>query len=673
MPIISRIGARSTKVRLVYAFIYVILGVGAVTMIYPLMLMLAGSTKSEADIHLITPYPEFWFNDTILFRKYAETKYNIFLDNIKNAWGSNVTNWRRIEEPPAPEPAVMDGYLEWRKSVPINELALMLGSVSGLGDKVLPINAREYRNLVSSTYSGDLDAFKKATESLVNSWDRLFPPADYLTSRYWNQAVNPAERKLYEQFRSTRSVEDFCVINTEGAYIRNFICLKYTNDIDNYNKAHITSHKSYDELRLPRRAPTGNPKIRADWEQFVRNSIYLMVVKLDESLAPNYRAFLKTRYPGIAQYNAIYGTSLTSFDQAPFVSRLDDNPRAEVDFRLFLKDAKACPIEGVSIHGPAEKFAEFMKGKGVDKDRLPQFGQIIARADYLDCLRIKSKLRWEFSTRNYKQVFGYIALHGNGIINTIIYCALAIITHLLVNPIAAYALSRYSLPSTYKILLFCMATMAFPGEVTMIPAFILLKRFPLLPLIIGVATALLVFIIFERFVPKRRDIYLMLGALGAGALVGAGAFPLLFPSMVHTTLLNSFAALILPGMASGYSIFLLKGFFDSLPRELYEAAEIDGANEWIKFWNLTIRLSSPILAVIALGAFMSAYSAFMMALIIIPDQKMWTIMVWIFQLQSNSTLAGVYAALVIAAIPTFLVFVFCQNIIMRGIVVPTEK
>ena len=47
-------------------------------------------------------------------------------------------------------------------------------------------------------------------------------------------------------------------------------------------------------------------------------------------------------------------------------------------------------------------------------------------------------------------------------------------------------------------------------------------------------------------------------------------------------LLNTFAALLLPGMANGYSIFLLKGFFDSLPRELYEAAEIDGANEWIK-------------------------------------------------------------------------------------------
>jgi len=673
MPIISRIGAKSVKIKIVYTAIYIILGVGGVTMIYPLMLMLAGSTKCEADIHLITPYPEFWFNDLILFRKYTETKYNILLDNVKNGWGSNVTNWRKIEEPPAPDPVVMNGYLEWRKTIPISELALQLGSTGGMGEKVLPLNAREYRNAISTSYKGDLDAFKKATGSMVNSWDRLFPPADYLPSRYRNQTANPEEKKLYDQFKSTRPIEDFCVMNAEGLYIRNFLCLKYTNDIASYNKSHGTSYKSYDEMRLPLQVPTDNEKVRADWEQFIRNTVYLMVVKLDDSLAPNYRAFLKTRYPGIAQYNAQYGTDYTAFDQVPFVSWLDDNPKAEVDFRLFLKEKKACPIEGVSIHGPGERFAEFMKSKGVDKEKLPQFGKVIAQADYLDCLRIKSKLRWEFTTRNYKQVFGYIALHGNGILNTIIYCGLAILTHLLVNPIAAYALSRYNLPCTYKILLFCMATMAFPGEVTMIPAFILLKRFPFLPLVVGAVTAILVFLIFERFVPKRKDIYLMLGALGAGALVGAGAFPLLFPAMVHQTLLNTFAALILPGMASGYSIFLLKGFFDSLPRELYEAAEIDGANEWVKFWNLTIRLSSPILAVIALGAFMSAYSAFMMALIIIPDQKMWTIMVWVFQLQSNSTLAGVYAALVIAAIPTFLVFVFCQNIIMRGIVVPTEK
>jgi len=83
--------------------------------------------------------------------------------------------------------------------------------------------------------------------------------------------------------------------------------------------------------------------------------------------------------------------------------------------------------------------------------------------------------------------------------------------------------------------------------------------------------------------------------------------------------------------------------------------------------------SPPILAVMALGAFTGAYSAFMMELIVIPDESMWTIMVWLFQLQHIFHQSVVYASLVIAAVPTFLVFVFCQGIIMKGIVVPVDK
>jgi multiple sugar transport system permease protein len=161
-----------------------------------------------------------------------------------------------------------------------------------------------------------------------------------------------------------------------------------------------------------------------------------------------------------------------------------------------------------------------------------------------------------------------------------------------------------------------MATMAFPAEVTMIPSFLLLKK-------------------------------------------------------LH--LLNTFWALVLPAMANGFSIFLLKGFFDSLPRELYEAAEIDGAGEWTKFWVITMSLSRPILAVLALGAFTFAYTEFMMALVIIPDPQMWTMMVWLFQLQTFAHPSVIYASLVIAAIPTLIIFLLCQRLIIRGIVVPVEK
>jgi multiple sugar transport system permease protein len=138
-------------------------------------------------------------------------------------------------------------------------------------------------------------------------------------------------------------------------------------------------------------------------------------------------------------------------------------------------------------------------------------------------------------------------------------------------------------------------------------------------------------------------------------------------------LLNTFGALVLPSLANGYSIFLLKGFFDSQPRELYESAALDGAGEVRIFWQITMALSKPILAVIALNAFTMAYSNFMMALLICQDQQMWTLMVWMYQLQQFSGTGVVFASLLIAAIPTFLVFALCQKVIMRGIVVPVEK
>jgi multiple sugar transport system permease protein len=165
-------------------------------------------------------------------------------------------------------------------------------------------------------------------------------------------------------------------------------------------------------------------------------------------------------------------------------------------------------------------------------------------------------------------------------------------------------------------LFFLMATMAFPAEVSLIPGFLLLK---------------------------------------------------------DLNLLNTFWALIVPGAANGYAIFLLKGFFDSLPRELYESAMIDGASEWRMFWGITMSLSKPILAVIALGAFTGAYGAFMFALLVCQDERMWTIMVYLYQLQQEFSQPVVFASLIVAAVPTLLVFVFCQNIIMRGIVVPVEK
>ena len=139
-------------------------------------------------------------------------------------------------------------------------------------------------------------------------------------------------------------------------------------------------------------------------------------------------------------------------------------------------------------------------------------------------------------------------------------------------------------------------------------------------------------------------------------------------------LLNSYAALVLPGMANGYSIFLLKGFFDSLPKELYEAAELDGAGELQIFRMVALPMLTPILAYIGLNTFVLAYSGFLWAFVICPQEEMWTLMVWVYDFQSrNPGNNYIMAATILVSIPPLIVFLFANRIIMRGIIIPSMK
>ncbi|MDD5597246.1 MAG: carbohydrate ABC transporter permease [Victivallaceae bacterium] len=669
MPIISEIGRRSPKVRFIYACIYLTLIVGAVSMVYPLLLMLAGSVKSEADSWSISPYPGFWFSDRILFQKYAESKYNTNTDIVQNAWGKRVLSWSDIEPPPAVALEFIEDCRNWRRTIPVEQR--FVGQIKASG--MLPENLRSYRSWMAEKYNNDLAAYNCAANQSGISWSDVRIPLENI-GRYLNQNLPAGFRREISRWRETVRERDIIIRTSQGSYVFDYLCNLYTNQIKEYNQRHGTSYRSYSDIPWHDRVPAEAGLIREDWINYVRNRIELAKIRLDKSLKAPFQDFIRKRYASVKLFNRERRTNFEKLSSVPFPAKLDDASYLRRDFEAFIKSGKDCPIEAVSIDSEETQFRKFLIGKyGRVPENYPGLGTLIAAVDWQDCMANKGAVRWEFTKRNYVQVLDYIAMHGNGLMNTFIYCGLAIITALIVNPLAAYALSRFKLPGTYKILLFCMATMAFPGEVTMIPGFLLLKRFPLYPVVTGVSVTIILFLILERWRPAWKENCQALVSLLAGIVAGFVIVPFLAPELATTSLLNTFAALILPGAANGYSIFLLKGFFDSMPKELYEAADIDGAGEWTKFWTLTMTLSKPILAVIALGAFTSAYSAFMMALIIIPDQKMWTIMVWIFQLQTMAHQAVVYASLVIAAIPTFMIFAFCQNLIIWGIVVPTEK
>ena len=639
MPILSRTGRRTFKHRALVGTMYVLLVSGAVTMIYPMLLMISGSTKSTVDAPSAEVIPPFVAEDQGLYAKHVEALFNESLDAMRVVYDSDAPSFDKLDLPERPNEKLVE---QWRRFLTEADLPLYtygLGHLEATQSRgVMPYYKRQFRSELETRVDGAIERLNHELKVNFVNWTALVvPPEGYLFRRN-KPTAEPFLAELWK-FKQRQPVGFRYYFSIEGMYKTLFLKGKYTRDIATYNREHGTSYASYDEVHLSRTYPSDGTELqRKDWEEFVRSLVNLLWVRVDASAAaPDYRAYLQAKYETIEGLNRNYAASYKSFLDVPMI---DGEPPAEglvlSDWEMFLQGwtdprtgkMHAAPLASIRIHSIDFLFRDFLQ---------QQFGTIAAfnaamgtavkdwieilppqqEFHYLEFLAQRTWLRWEFFVRNYISVLDYMLLHGRGVLNTVIYCSLSILAALIVNPLAAYALSRYKPPSTYKVLLFLMMTMAFPPMVTQIPVFLMLRDF---------------------------------------------------------NLLNTFWALILPGLANGYSIFLLKGFFDSLPQELYESAALDGAGEVRVFWQITMSLSTPILAVIALNAFTHAYANFMFALLICQDSSMWTLMVWLYQLQSRGSTQGIiFASLIIAAIPTFLVFVLCQNVIMKGIVVPVEK
>jgi arabinogalactan oligomer/maltooligosaccharide transport system permease protein len=136
--------------------------------------------------------------------------------------------------------------------------------------------------------------------------------------------------------------------------------------------------------------------------------------------------------------------------------------------------------------------------------------------------------------------------------------------------------------------------------------------------------------------------------------------------------LNSKLALICVylGGALGANTFLMYGFFNTIPIEIDESAKIDGATHAQIFWRLIIPLVTPILAVVALLAFITAFGDYILAKIVLTSEDNWTLAVGMYQWVSNQLASrwGLFAAgAVIAAIPVLALFLSLQRFIVGGL------
>lgn len=136
-------------------------------------------------------------------------------------------------------------------------------------------------------------------------------------------------------------------------------------------------------------------------------------------------------------------------------------------------------------------------------------------------------------------------------------------------------------------------------------------------------------------------------------------------------LLNSLPGLVVIYTAGGlaFNTFLLRGFFESLPREIEESARIDGANHFTIFWRVMAPLATPAISTVAVFSFLGAWDEYILALTFITDEDKRTLPIAIanFSGVRGTDWGLVFSASLTAVIPTIVLFVFLQRYFVQGL------
>jgi multiple sugar transport system permease protein len=138
---------------------------------------------------------------------------------------------------------------------------------------------------------------------------------------------------------------------------------------------------------------------------------------------------------------------------------------------------------------------------------------------------------------------------------------------------------------------------------------------------------------------------------------------------------NSYLAIALPGLISAFGVFLMRGFFEGIPDELFDAARVDGMGEFGLFTRVGLPLVKPALAALGIFTFLGNYNAFLWPLIIIQSADMRTLPVGIalFSGEAGAQWQLIMAASSLAVIPVLLVFAVFQRQIIEGVVLTGVK
>jgi multiple sugar transport system permease protein len=136
--------------------------------------------------------------------------------------------------------------------------------------------------------------------------------------------------------------------------------------------------------------------------------------------------------------------------------------------------------------------------------------------------------------------------------------------------------------------------------------------------------------------------------------------------LLGLSLMNTFWAVWLPAGASAFNVLLVKRFFDSLPREVFEAARTDGAGPYRLFWSIVLPMSKPILGVVSVFAIIAAWKDFLWPSLVLTTPAVQPLSVRLPALQQAIELDVYLAALAISSVIPIVLFLLFQRLFLRG-------
>jgi multiple sugar transport system permease protein len=138
------------------------------------------------------------------------------------------------------------------------------------------------------------------------------------------------------------------------------------------------------------------------------------------------------------------------------------------------------------------------------------------------------------------------------------------------------------------------------------------------------------------------------------------------PPVIHTSFIDSYWAVWLPAGASAFNVVLVKRFFDNLPREVFEAARVDGAGAFRLFFSVVLPMSRPILGVVSVFAVLASWKDFLWPLLVLTDPDKQPLSVRLPSIQPQTELGVFLAALFIATLVPIAAFLIFQRSFLRG-------